>query len=109
MMSKRDKRLHRKTRIRAKITGTASRPRFVVFRSNTALYVQIVNDETGKTLLASSIKGKTIAKAKELGTAVAAVAKKKGIETIVFDRGGYRYHGVVKALADAVREGGLHV
>ena len=109
MKAKREKRLSRKIRIRARINGTATRPRMNVFRSNTALYVQLVDDEKHVTICASRIAGKTIAKAKELGTAFTAILKKKGVKKIVFDRGGYRYHGVVKALADSVREGGIQV
>ncbi len=96
-------------RVRAKVSGTAKRPRLSVFRSNKALSVQLIDDEKQITIFSAQIHGKTMAKAKELGTTVAELAKKKGITTVVFDRNGYRYHGVIKALADAVREGGLAV
>lgn len=108
-MTKNAKRLHRKIRIRARISGTKDRPRLAVFRSNKALYVQVIDDKAESTMFESHIAGKTIAKAKELGTLVAATAKKKNIKAVVFDRGGYRYHGAVKALAEAVREGGIRV
>jgi large subunit ribosomal protein L18 len=109
MSTKREKRLHRKIRVRARIYGTKARPRMSVFRSNQAISVQLIDDENGVTMCASSIQGKTIAKAKELGAQIVTIAKKKGITTVVFDRSGYRYHGVVKALADAVREGGIQI
>ena len=109
MKNKKEQRLSRKLRIRAKVSGTHDRPRLAVFRSNTSIYVQIIDDNAGKTVLASKTSGKTVAKAKELGVLVAADLKKKHITAIVFDRGGYRYHGVVKALADSVREGGIKV
>lgn len=101
--------MRRKSRIRARVNGTIDRPRLNVYRSNKAIYVQCVDDEKHVTIFASMIQGKTIAKAKELGASVVEMAKKKNITKIVFDRGGYRYHGVIKALADSVREGGLQV
>jgi large subunit ribosomal protein L18 len=109
MINKRDNRIRRKYRIRARVNGTHNRPRLSVFRSNQALYVQLVDDEKHVILCAGKIQGKTIAKAKELGTSIAQTAKEKKITTVVFDRSGYRYHGVIKAMADAVREGGLIV
>ena len=109
MKTRREARLHRKLRIRAKVSGTAARPRLAVFRSNKALYVQLIDDTKGKTLASSHVAGKTIAKAKELGALVSEVAKKKKITTVVFDRGGGRFHGVIKALADTCREGGLTI
>jgi large subunit ribosomal protein L18 len=109
MKSKNEQRLRRKLRIRAKVNGTKDRPRLAVFRSNTTLYVQLVDDTVGKTLMALSVKGANMVNAKKLGTDIAALAKKAHITTVVFDRGGYQYHGVVKALAEAVREGGLVV
>ena len=96
-------------RIRAKVSGTKDRPRMAVFRSNTSLYVQMIDDGTGRTLMAASIKGASMVNAKKLGTDIVVLAKKHHIKAVVFDRGGYRYHGVVKVLADAVREGGLLV
>ncbi len=107
--TKKAMRMKRKLRIRAKVNGTADRPRMAIFRSNTALYVQLIDDTKGTTILADRTDGKSMAKAKELGTRIAEAAKKKGITTVVFDRGGFRYHGVVKTLADAAREGGLTI
>ena len=114
--SKQAARMRRKVRIRKKIGGTASRPRLVVYRSNLHVYAQIVNDETGQTLVSSS--SLTLSKAGEalkpnkdtaakVGRDVASKAKEKAIESVVFDRNGYLYHGCVKALADGAREGGL--
>jgi len=104
-------------RIRKHVNGTAERPRMVVFRSNKAIYVQVVDDLQGKTLvaaasndkeLAAQCKGKTgIEAAAIVGKAIAERAIAKGINTISFDRGGYLFHGRVKSLADAAREGGL--
>ena len=107
--------LKRKKRISFKVRGTAERPRLAVFRSNTGLYGQIINDDKGITLLAVSIlskdlKGKiknTKDGAKALGEAIAKKAKAASIEGVVFDRGGYLYHGKVKAFADGARAGGL--
>lgn len=101
--------MHRKLRIRAKVSGTQVRPRLSVFRSHRALYVQLIDDEAGKTLFSVKESGTTIAKAKTLGTRVAEIAKNKGISSVVFDRGGFRYHGAIKALADTAREGGLTI
>lgn len=102
-------------RIRAKISGTATRPRLSVFRSNTELYLQLINDETGNTIVAASTKDKDIVaqkgtkteKSKLAGAAIARKASEIGINTIVFDRGGNLYHGRVKAAAEGAREGGL--
>lgn len=107
--SKIEKRVRRKIRIRARVSGTDTRPRLSVYRSNTTIYAQVVNDATHATIFSMQAEGKTVAHAKELGLRVAAEAKKKHIEKLVFDRGGYRYHGSIKALADAVREGGIQV
>ena len=104
----------RHKRVRTKISGTAERPRLSVFRSNTGIYVQIIDDVAAKTLVSASTldkevktKASNIEAAKEVGTLVAKRAIKAGIKTVVFDRGGYIYHGVVKELAEAAREGGL--
>ncbi|HEV7132494.1 MAG TPA: 50S ribosomal protein L18 [Gaiellaceae bacterium] len=109
-----ESRARRHRRVRGKVAGTAERPRLAVFRSNRGIEAQLVDDETGRTLasaswlaLAKSFKGDKSAQAAEVGKALAANAKKAGIETVVFDRGGYLYHGRVKALADGAREGGL--
>jgi large subunit ribosomal protein L18 len=110
----REARLRRHRRVRAKVHGTAERPRLAVFRSNRGIEAQLIDDATGKTLasashlaLAKSFKGDKTAQAEAVGKALAAAAKSAGVETCVFDRGGYLYHGRVKALADGAREGGL--
>jgi len=109
-----ESRARRHRRVRGKVAGTAERPRLVVFRSNRGIEAQLVDDETGRTLasaswlrLAKSFKGDKSAQAAEVGKLLAANAKKAGVEAVVFDRGGYLYHGRVKALADGAREGGL--
>lgn len=100
-------------RIREKLSGSGERPRLNVYRSLNHIYAQIVDDQKGETLVSASSlamklkSGGNIAAAKEIGKAVAERAKEKGIKRVVFDRGGYLYHGRVKALADAAREGGL--
>ena len=103
-------------RIRKSMTGTTERPRMSVYRSLNHIYVQIVNDLDGKTLVSASTTegakankrtGGNVASAKEIGKRLAERAKEKGITKVVFDRGGYLYHGRVKALADAAREAGL--
>jgi large subunit ribosomal protein L18 len=109
MKNKIENRIRRKYRIRARVNGTHERPRLSVFRSNKALYVQLVDDEKHVTICTANIDGKTIVKAKELGATIAKIAKEKKVTTVVFDRSGYRYHGVIQALADAVREGGIIV
>lgn len=108
------KRLHRKIHIRKQIYGTAERPRMTVFRSGKNLYVQIINDDEGKTLASISTLEKDFAdlkanipSAEKLGEALGARLKEKNITTVVFDRNGYLYHGVVKALADATRKAGI--
>jgi large subunit ribosomal protein L18 len=110
----RQARERRHRRIRGKVAGTAERPRLAVFRSNKGIFAQLVDDENGKTIagaswlgLPKSFKGTKTEQAEEVGKAIAAAAKKAGIEAVVFDRGGYLYHGRVKALADGAREGGL--
>ncbi len=111
MISKIARRNKIKTRIRGKVSGTAERPRMTVFRSNKAIYVQLVDDLKGETLVSASSKGLEGGTKSEIaakvGEAVAGKAKEKGIETVVFDRNGYLYHGRVKSLADAARKGGL--
>ena len=104
----------RKAHIRKRISGTPERPRMTVFRSNLHMYVQVIDDVAGNTLVAASTLDKEIKTkhankeaAKELGTLIAKKAQAKNIKAVVFDRGGYIYHGVVKELADAAREGGL--
>lgn len=97
-------------RIRKRITGTAERPRLSVYRSNTVIYAQMIDDTKGHTLLAASSKGMTgtkVEQSKQVGLMVAEKATAAGITAIVFDRGGYLYHGRVQALADGAREGGL--
>ena len=112
--AKNESRLVRHARVRKKITGTPERPRLSVYKSLTGIYAQIIDDVNGKTLVAASTldkevktKASNIEAAKEVGALVAKRATKAGIKTIVFDRGGYQYHGKVKALAEAAREGGL--
>ncbi len=109
MRNKKELRSKRKVRIRAKIVGTSTRPRLSVYRSNTALYAQVIDDTLGKTLVSHAVQGKTKTQGKLLGTEIAKKAKAKKITTVVFDRGGYRYHGAIKEVADGAREGGLKV
>ena len=103
----------RHRRVRGKVAGTSARPRLAVFRSNRGIFAQLVDDSSGRTLAGASwvalkgFKGDKSEQAKEVGKQVAAAAKKAGIEAVVFDRGGYLYHGRVKALAEGAREGGL--
>ena len=117
MVSKTDRKLERKrrhARVRTKVSGTAERPRLCVYRSNTNLYAQIIDDVAGITLVAASTldkevktKKSNVEAAKEVGALIAKRAAEKNIKTVVYDRGGYIFHGVVKALAEAAREGGL--
>jgi large subunit ribosomal protein L18 len=106
-------RLRRRRRVRAKVRGNADRPRLSVFRSNRGIGVQVIDDVAGRTLASvswteSDIKGlQSMEQAKRVGELIAERAKAAGVETVVFDRGGYRYHGRVKALAEGAREGGL--
>ena len=112
-LTARELRLRRHRRVRGKIAGTADRPRLAVFRSNLGISAQLIDDQAGKTLAAASwqglskFKGSKTDQAKEVGKLLATGAKKAGVETCVFDRGGYLYHGRVKALAAGAREGGL--
>ena len=113
-LSVRDARLRRHRRVRGKIRGTAERPRLLIFRSNRGIFAHVVDDDAGRTLAAvswkdlpQSFKGDKTGQATEVGKRLADAAKKAGVEAVVFDRGGYLYHGRVKALADAAREGGL--
>jgi large subunit ribosomal protein L18 len=113
--NKLDRRTKIKYRIRKRIKGTAEKPRLSVFRSNKAIYAQVINDLDGKTIAAASSSGKDIGDkkvtkteaAKLVGKLVAEKAKEAGVDTIVFDRNGYLYHGRVKSLAEGAREGGL--
>lgn len=111
MTSKKDRRIKIKYRVRNKISGTAERPRMSVFRSNKQIYVQVINDENGSTLVAASSLGmETLPKkeqAAKVGEAVAKKAIEAGISQVVFDRNGYLYHGRVKEVADGARKGGL--
>ena len=107
-------RTRRRRRIRKKISGTTDRPRLSVFRSNKHIYAQIIDDVNGNTLVEASTRGlgasgsqKTADAAKEVGKQLASRAAERGIDTVAFDRGGYLYHGRVKALAEGAREGGL--
>jgi len=102
------KRIH--MRVRKKVNGTAERPRLSVYRSNNAIYCQVINDLSGHTLASASSQGLTgnnVAQAVEVGKLIAERSKAAGIQSVVFDRGGYLYHGRVKALADGARDGGL--
>ena len=111
------RRLRRRRRVRAKIQGTGSRPRISVFRSNRGIFAQLIDDDAGRTVLAVDSRSKefrarqpqggNVTAAKLVGEMLAGKAKAQGIERVVFDRGGYMYHGRVKALADAARAGGL--
>ena len=107
------RRLKRRRRVRAKVHGTAERPRISVFRSNRGIVAQLIDDDAGRTLAAvnwteGELKGLgPMEQAKKAGELIAKRATEAGVSTCVFDRGGYRYHGRVKALADAAREGGL--
>ncbi len=114
-LTTRQARERRHRRIRGKVAGTAERPRLAVFRSNKGIFAQLVDDESGRTIAGASwlgvkksFKGTKTEQAAEVGKALAEVAKKAGIESVVFDRGGYLYHGRVKALAEGAREGGLN-
>ncbi|PIS17368.1 MAG: 50S ribosomal protein L18 [Candidatus Nealsonbacteria bacterium CG09_land_8_20_14_0_10_42_14] len=113
MLKKEQKRHQRHKRIRAKVVGTAKKPRLCVSRSNKHIYAQLIDDEKGRILAAASDtelkKGKRtkINKAQEVGKLLAKKAQEKKIEKVVFDRGGYKYHGRVKAVAEGAREGGL--
>ena len=110
-----DRRRRRHLRVRKKVRGTATRPRLVVFRSSKHIYAQLVDDERGVSLLGASDRSKglaadapgKVAKGTALGQLIATKAKERGITRVVFDRGGYRYHGRVKAVADGARKGGL--
>lgn len=115
-LGKNQKRGHVHERIRKKLEGTAERPRLNVYRSINHIYVQVIDDLNGKTLVSASTaegkkesrnKGGNVASAKAIGKTIAERAKAKGVTKVVFDRGGYIYHGRVKALADAAREAGL--
>jgi len=116
--TRREARISRHQRVRKNVTGTAERPRLAVFRSNLHIYAQVIDDTQGHTLAAAGTvepdlrarvdgKGNNVDAAKAVGAALAERAKEKGIESVVFDRSGYLYHGRVAALADAAREAGL--
>lgn len=107
-------RAHRHARVRSKVAGTGACPRLNIFRSAKHIYAQVIDDTTGTTLCAASsmtkgfeLNGGNVEGAKKVGEMIAALCKEKGIEEVVFDRGGYVYHGRVAALADGAREGGL--
>ena len=115
-LTKIERRTRIRRRIRKKISGTVDCPRLAVFRSNKQLYVQVIDDNTGKTLVSASSKEKSINEkgdakkvdqAAMVGKLIAEKCKESGISTVVFDRGGYKYHGRVKSLAEAARESGL--
>ncbi len=107
---KQEKRIRRRGRVRAKVSGTAKCPRLSVYRSLTSIYVQLIDDEKEATLVSATdkdLKGTKSEKAKEVGKLIATKAKEKGIECVVFDRGGFKYQGRVQALAEGAREAGL--
>jgi len=110
MKSRKDKRQKIRYSIRKKVSGTSERPRLAIFRSNREIYAQLIDDISGNTLASASsfeAKGTKIEQANLVGKLIADNAKKVGVDTVVFDRGGFLYHGRVKALADSAREGGL--
>ena len=115
VLTKERRRLKRRRRVRAKITGTAERPRVSVFRSNRGLCAQVIDDVAGHTLAAVNWyepelrKLATLERSKRAGTLLADRAKQHGVTTVVFDRGGYPYHGHVRAFAEAIREGGITI
>lgn len=108
---KRQKRVRRHARVRARVSGTAERPRLAIFRSNRSIYGQLINDETGTTIVACDSRTSKAATARErateVGETIAKLAKEKGITKAVFDRGGFQYQGSIAALADGARKGGL--
>lgn len=111
MLRKKQKRITRHRRVRARVKGTSKKPRLSVFRSSKYIYVQLIDDDANKTLLSASdlklkIKGK-MNRARQVGEIIAKKALEAGIKKVVFDRGGFEYHGRVKILAEAAREGGL--
>jgi large subunit ribosomal protein L18 len=111
--AKNQQQARRHARVRAKVSGTATCPRLSVFRSNRGMFLQLVDDEAGKTLASAAVKelkqpGTKTEASKELGKLIAEKAKSKKIEAVVFDRGSYKYHGRVKAAAEGAREGGLN-
>ena len=113
VQTKEQARQRRHRRVRAKLSGTAARPRLAVYRSNARIYAQVIDDASGHTLVSASSLDKDVAGSKRaeqaalVGKLLAERAKGAGVQTVVFDRGGYLYHGRVKALADAAREAGL--
>jgi large subunit ribosomal protein L18 len=115
VLTKEARRLKRRRRVRAKVSGTAERPRVSVFRSNRGISAQLIDDSTGNTLAAvhwyeaDLRKLKSVERTKRSGELLAERAKKAGISEVVFDRGGYRYHGHVKTFAEAIREAGITV
>ena len=113
--TKEDRRLKRRRRVRAKIVGTAARPRLAVFRSNNGVFAQLIDDEAGRTLAAAQwtepdVKALArLEQATKVGELIASRAQEAGVQRAVFDRGGYRYHGRVRAVAEGAREGGLAI
>jgi large subunit ribosomal protein L18 len=114
MKTREEQRVKRHFRVRRRVTGTGARPRLAVFRSNRYIYAQIIDDVTGRTLASASSQEKdlrertlTVGTAAEVGKLIANRSKAAGVTAVVFDRGGFAYHGRLKALADAAREGGL--
>lgn len=111
-IQKQQTRARRHARIRARVTGTATKPRLAVYKSNQAMYAQLIDDEKAHTIASADTRKMTTGKiesAKMVGSAIAEAAKKAGIDQVVFDRGGFRYIGAVAAVAEGAREGGLKV
>src|SRR5918992_413483 len=113
LSDKRSSRIKRHRRVRKKVLGSAERPRLAVYRSNRHVYAQLIDDYAGRTLAAATSQGGNgddpKAKAKEVGKAIAEKAKGAGVSRVTFDRGGFKYHGRVQAVADGAREGGLEL
>lgn len=107
MKSKRKTIEKRASRVRAKMQASSERPRLSIYRSNTSLYAQIIDDQKHRTLVSCCVKEKSKTHAKELGKEIAIAAKAKGISKVIFDRGAYKYHGTIAELAQSAREGGL--
>jgi len=107
MLKKQEKRYRRHIRIRSRVKGTEKCPRLSVFRSNKYIYAQLIDDFNGKTLISKKDKLNKTEKAKEIGSSLAKKALAQKIEKIIFDRGGYKYHGRIKAIAEGARQGGL--
>ncbi len=109
MNTRKDQRIKRKRRIRAKISGTAARPRLTIYRSGRALVAQVIDDAKGETIVGMRVSGTNAAVGTALGVEIAKKAGMKKVSTMVFDRSGYRYHGVIAAFVDSVRKAGITI